>query len=66
MNNIAIIILTYVLKCLGRILQLRVAYYVRPNTLEYLAEYSKQSKINFGFYRVKGGEGISICLRMVI
>ena len=48
-SNIAIIILTYVLKCLSRILQLRVGYYVRPNTLEYSAEYSKQSKSNFRF-----------------
>ena len=42
---------TYLLKRLGRILQLRVGYYIRPNTLEFSAEYSEQNESNFRFIR---------------
>ena len=40
---------TYLLKGLGRILQLQVCYYVRPNTLEFSAEYTEQNESNFRF-----------------
>ena len=40
---------TYLLKGLGRILQLQVGYYIRPNTLEFSAEYTEQNESNFRF-----------------
>ena len=40
---------TYLLKRFGRIFQLLVGYYARPNTLEFSPEYTEQNESNFRF-----------------